>query len=328
MRPFYTFNSPATRRVSFSLLIGLMAVSMILLGGCDSSGGNGGDDSKTVTELTADTDNLSTLESAVKAANLASTLGNEDNTYTVFAPKNSAFSSIETGDLTGNSSLLSKVLKYHVIKGKEITASDISDEQSVSTLDGTQLVFNVESDGTVKVNGATVTKADVQASNGVVHLIDGVLLQNTNVVERASITPNFNILTKLVKKAGLTSTLSGSGPFTVFAPTDQAFLNKLDDSGNGKIEDGEIPPNAQSILEYHVVSGNVYYAADEPIASSSTKIPSGQTSATTAQGSNVIIDRSSSGIFINPNDENASVAAPDVDVSNGIVHGIDKVLIP
>ena len=325
------------RRVRFSLLIGLLAGSMLLLAGCDSGGSNGGDDSKTVTELTVDTGNLSTLESAVKAAGLASTLGNEDNTYTVFAPKNSAFGPIEADSLLNKDALLEKVLEYHVVEGQEITASDISDDQTVTTLDGTKLKFSVNG-STVEVNGATVTEADVQASNGVVHLIDGVLLQNTNVVERASITPDFNILTKLVKKAGLTSTLSGPGPdgqdgLTVFAPTDQAFLNALDaqsngGNGDGDIDNSEIPPNAGQILKYHVLD-DVFYAADEPSAPSGTQIPSGRTSGVgTLEGSNVTIDRSGSSVTINPGDDNAGVAAPDVDVSNGVIHGIDTVLIP
>lgn len=327
------------RRVRFSLLIGLLAGSMLLLAGCDSGGSNGGDDSKTVTELTVDTGNLSTLESAVKTAGLASTLGNENNTYTVFAPKNSAFSSIEDGDLTENSSLLNKVLTYHVVEGQEITSGDLSDgqTQTVETLEGADLTISKNS-GTVTVNGATVTTADVQASNGVVHLIDGVLLQRANAVERASISPNFSILTKLVRQENLANDLSGPGPdgqdgLTVFAPTDQAFLNALDaqsngGNGDGDIDNSEIPPNAGQILKYHVLD-DVFYAADEPSAPSGTQIPSGRTSGVgTLEGSNVTIDRSGSSVTINPGDDNAGVAAPDVDVSNGVIHGIDTVLIP
>lgn len=337
MRTFFSFDTPAMRRIRFSLLIGLLAGSMLLLAGCDSGGSNGsstnsgdGDDSpdsgtsgSTVTELTVNTDKLSTLENAVKAANLDDDLSADDKTFTVFAPVNSAFSNIEIGDLTGDDALLKKVLTYHVVSGKEIKAGDISDGQTESTLQGGDLTFNVESDGTVKVNGATVTKADIEASNGVVHLIDGALLKQTNAVERATIASSFSILQKLVGEANLGSTLSGPGPdgedgITVFAPTNNAFLTRYDDDDSGTIENDEIPPNAGNILKYHVLD-DVFFASD---------VPTSETDVPTLEGSNATVVRSGSDVTINPNDDNASVVTPNVDVSNGVIHGIDTVLIP
>ena len=314
-------------------------IDTVLMPGNESSGNDGGDDGNdggdngtgddndsqaTITGVAQSQNNLSTLVSALQAAGLDQNLDKEDRTFTVFAPKNSAFSSIETGDLTGNSSLLEKVLKYHVVVGQEITSGDISDgeTQTVETFEGKDLTIS-KNGGTVTVNGATVTTADVQASNGVVHLIDGVLLKRANAVERASISPNFSILTDLVEEEGLANTLSGPGPdgedgLTVFAPTDQAFLNALDSDDSGEIENDEVPDDAGDILKYHVLD-DVFFAGD---------VPTSETDVPTLEGSNATVVRSGSDVTINPNDDNASVVAPNVDVSNGVIHGIDTVLIP
>jgi len=304
------------RRVSFSLLIGLLAMSMIVLGGCDSSGDNGdadnGDDSgssSTVTELTVNTDNLSTLESAVKTANLASTLGNENNTYTVFAPKNSAFSSIEVGDLTGNSSLLEKVLKYHVVAGQEITSGDISngETQTVETFEGADLTISKDG-GTVTVNGATVTTADVQASNGVVHLIDGVLLDQANTAERASITPNLNTLTTALGATDQDQTLNNANnTFTVFAPSDAAFMPY---DVNFLTNNTDL---LSSVLGYHVVKGSAF---------TSDQLSDGDTF-TTLQGDKVTVSIDGGNVFV----EGAQVTTADVETNNGVVHLVDDALL-
>lgn len=325
MRITHGFSVDSMQRWT-SLCVAVLAFALVLVG-CDSNGSSGdsGDDgsSSTITKLAGNNGDLSTLTSALQAAGLDEDLNAEDQTFTVFAPKDNAFSAIEAGDLTGNSSLLDKVLTYHVVAGQEIAAGDISDGQTVTTLEGEDLTFAKEGDGTVKVNGATVTTADVQASNGVVHLIDGVLLKRANAVERASISPNFSILTDLVGQENLASALSGPGPdgedgLTVFAPTDQAFLDALDSNGNGTIDSDEVPDNAASILQYHVLD-DVFFASD---------VPTSETDLPTLEGSNATVVRSGSDVTINPNDDNASVVTPNVDVSNGVIHGIDTVLIP
>ena len=197
MRTSLSFNSPALRRVSFSLLVGLIAGSLLLIAGCDSNGGNGSDDESTITEIAQNDD-------------------------------------------------------------------------------------------------------------------------------------RFSILAGLVVEEGLNSNLSAEdASLTVFAPTDQAFLDALDDNDNGTIDDDEVPDDVGSILKFHVVDG-VFYAADEPTAPSGTQIPDGQTTPVpTLEGTDVTVERSGSDVKIkNPGGDDASVVEPDVDAENGVVHGIDTVLLP
>jgi len=272
----------------------------------------------TTTERAVLTPQLSTLTDAVVAAGLDDDL-NGDGPFTVFAPVDAAFGNIDAGELTADSDLLSKVLTYHVVAGSAIEAGDISDGQTAESLQGGDLSFSVDG-GTVRVNGIPVTTADIQTSNGVVHLIDGVLLEATTVTERAILTPTFSTLADLVVQAGLDDDLNGSGPFTVLAPTNQAFLDALDANDNGQIDGNEVPSQSQleSILTYHVIAGQ---------AVESSAISDGQ-SVETLEGSDVTFGVSGGTITVNPSAENATVAAPDVQVSNGIIHGIDTVLTP
>ena len=268
------------------------------------------------------TPDLSTLTSAVVAAGLDGEDGlRGDGPFTIFAPVNSAFEAIDTDALTGDADLLSRVLTYHVVAGARVTSDQLEDGQTVETLEGGELTIGV-GDG-VTVNGASVIAADIQTENAVIHLIDGVLLERTNVVERATLTPDFSILLDLVGEANLADALSGPGPdgedgLTVFAPTNDAFLAALDANDNGTIDAEEIPSNAADILQYHVLD-DVFFAAD---------VPTTETDLPTLEGSNVTVVRSDGNVTVNPNDEAASVVAPDVAVSNGVIHGIDAVLLP
>jgi len=270
------------------------------------------------TERAVLTPQLSTLADAVAAAGLADDLSGE-GPFTVFAPVDAAFGEIDAGELTADNELLTEVLTYHVV-GQSIAAGDISDGQTVETLEGADLTFAVDN-GTVTVNGIPVSTTDVQTSNGIVHLIDGVLLQSVDAVDRAILEPNFSILADLVVQAGLADALRGPGPdgedgLTVFAPTNDAFLAALDTNENGEIDDDEIPSNAGDILQYHVLD-DVFFAAD---------VPTSETALPTLEGSDVTVVRSDSDVTINPNAEAASVIAPDVTVENGVIHGIDTVL--
>ena len=173
------------------------------------------------------------------------------------------------------------------------------------------LSMYVEVDGGVYINGSTmVTTADIEADNGVIHVVDKVILPPT-VVDVAIANDNFTTLVQAVVKAGLVETLSGEGPFTVFAPTNDAFDALFTDLGISGLDDltaEQLVP----ILTYHVVSGNVL----------STDLTNGDV-ATLSEGNIVTVDLTS-GVMINE----AEVVAADVQTANGVVHVIDKVLIP
>ena len=272
--------------------------------------------------LVSETASLSTLGTALSAVGLDATLGDESTTFTVFAPEDASFAPYDVDYLLNDPTLLEEVLGFHVVQGAAVFAGDLSDGDTFTTVQGDEIEIAI-SDGTVFVEGAAVTTADVEASNGVAHLIDDVLLTNRTAVERATVTNNFSILADLVGEANLADALSGPGPdgedgITVFAPTNAAFLAALDANENGEIDAGEIPDNAADILQYHVLD-DVFFAAD---------VPTAETAITSLEGSDVTVVRSGSNVTINPNADNANVVAPDVEVSNGVIHGIDTVLIP
>jgi transforming growth factor-beta-induced protein len=272
--------------------------------------------------LVSETSSLSTLNAALGAVGLDATLADEAATFTVFAPEDASFAPYDVEYLLDNPTLLEEVLGFHVVQGAAVFSGDLSDGDTFTTVQGDDITISI-SDGNVFVDGAQVTTPDVAASNGVAHLIDDVLLTNRTVVERATVTSDFSILADLVGEAGLADALSGPGPdgedgITVFAPTNAAFLAALDANDNGTIDSSEIPSNAADILQYHVLD-DVFFAAD---------VPTSETALPTLEGADVTVVRSGSEVTINPNADDASVVAPDVEASNGVLHGIDTVLIP
>ena len=268
---------------------------------------------------------LSTLVAAVGAADASvnSALTDEGNEYTVFAPVNSAFEALDVDDVTADQALVTDLLNYHVVAGQAIASGDISNNQMVGTVEGGDLTFSVATDGSVTVNGVPVTTTDIQTANGVVHLIDGVLLSELNITQRVVADAAFSTLQTALEAAGEASTLEGTGPFTVFAPTNAAFVAALDADGSGAVEAGELPAAADlsDILLYHVISGS---------AIASTSLTDGQT-ATTATNSpdgNVLTFGVNGGVTVNPDDEAAAVTTADVAAENGVIHVVDTVLIP
>lgn len=133
---------------------------------------------KNIVETAVETSSLSTLVAAVQAADLVEALSDESAELTVFAPTNEAFAAIQdTVDvllLPENQADLQNVLQYHVVSGK-VMSTDLSDGMEVTALNGDTLVISI-TDGVVMINGAEVVIADVETSNGVVHVIDTVLV--------------------------------------------------------------------------------------------------------------------------------------------------------
>ena len=262
-----------------------------------------------------------TLVTAVQAAELEGALRGE-GPFTVFAPTDEAFNALPEGTLeelladpTGQ---LQQILLYHVVPGK-VMAADVSDGLEAETLQGSTVSFSVM-DGEVKINDATIVSTDIEASNGVIHVIDAVILppaeeeaaEELDIVDTAIAAGSFETLVTAVQAAELEGALRGEGPFTVFAPTDAAF-NALPD---GTLEELLADPTGdlQQILLYHVVPGRVM-AADV----------SDGLEAETLQGSTVSFAEGANGeLHINE----AVIVSTDIEASNGVIHVIDAVILP
>ena len=254
------------------------------------------------------------LVAALAHAELVSAL-QADGPFTVFAPTDDAFAAagidLATFDTEEENATLADILLYHVVSG-EVTASAVNDGMNAEALNGDDLSFTI-TDGVVMVNDATVTSADVMASNGVIHVIDKVLMPPADLGDIPTVAQGTGIHTSLVAavtQADLVATLQGDGPFTVFAPTDDAFaaagidLEALDtDEGKAALTD---------ILLYHVVAGEV----------PSSAVTDGLVAAA-VNGDDLSFTVGDS-VMVN----DATVVLADVPASNGVIHVIDKVLMP
>ncbi len=307
---------------------------------------------KTIVDTAVATDDLSLLVDALVQADagLVETLSG-DGPFTVFAPTNAAFAalldvlgddfnSLADFDTEEEKALLVKVLTYHVVAGTAAFSTDLSDGQMIETFQGENV--GVSLNGGVFITDATETNAevviaDVEASNGVVHVINKVLLPQEvldalatmslqTIVEIAVATDDLSLLVGALGQAdaGLVETLSGDGPFTVFAPTNAAFVELLDILGDdfnslSDFDTDEEKALLVSVLTYHVVAGTAAFSTD---------LSDGQNIAT-FQGEDVSINIKDGTVHVDDaTDENATVVLADVEASNGVVHVIDKVLLP
>lgn len=308
---------------------------------------------KTIVDTAVATDDLSLLvEALIQAdAGLVETL-NSEGPFTVFAPTNAAFvalletlgddfNSVADFDTDEEKALLTKVLTYHVVAGVSAFSTDLSNGQVIETVQGETISIALTDNG-VEIMDATETNAnvalaDVAASNGVVHVIDKVILPQEvldmlaamslrTIVEIAVDTDDLSVLVDALGQAdaGLVETLNGEGPFTVFAPTNDAFAALLDSLGEDYNSLADFDTEAEkelltTILTFHVVSGTAAF---------STNLSDGQTIAT-VQGENVGINIKDGTVHVeDASEDNASVIIADVEASNGVVHVINKVLLP
>jgi len=253
-----------------------------------------------------------TLVAAVKAAGLVGTL-KSDGPFTVFAPTDAAFAKLPKATLDSlllpaNKDKLTQILTYHVVP-KRFTAADVLKRKVFRTVQGQPLFLTGGAEEPM-VNGANLVKTDVRCSNGVIHAIDTVILPppaNQDVVDTLVSSGAFETLVTAVKAAKLVDTLKGSGPFTVFAPTDEAFA-KLPAGTLESLLRSENAAKLTGILTYHVVSGKA-------MAGDVIKIQE----AKTVQGQDLAIA---------PTVDGARVTYADIPCSNGIVHVIDTVMLP
>ena len=270
---------------------------------------------KNIVETAVAASDFKTLAAALKAADLVDALQG-DGPFTVFAPTDAAFARLPKGALEGllapkAKGTLQDILKYHVVAGA-IPAKSVVGQTFATTLNGQRLDIRVV-EGSVMIDNATVVKTDIICSNGVIHVIDAVVMPSTkSIVETAVGAGQFNTLVAAVKAAGLAETLMGPGPFTVFAPTDEAFA-KLP---AGTVESLLKPENLdklQTILKLHVVSGRVY--ADQALKAGE---------ATTLTGRVLPIRTVDGAAMVG----GAKIVGTDVESSNGVIHVIDTVLLP
>ncbi len=253
------------------------------------------------------------LVAAVVQAELLETLQG-DGPFTVFAPTDQAFADagidLAALDTPEGKQTLSDILLYHVV-GASVPAANVTECMTADAVNGQPLAFTV-GDG-VMVNDANVTTADVATSNGIIHVIDKVLTPTdtpNNLPRTAQCTGVHNSLVAAVIQAELLDTLQGTGPFTLFAPTDQAFADAGIDLAALNTDEGKA--TLSNILLYHVVAGAVPSSAVTECMS--TDAVNGQPLAFTVDGSVMVND--------------ATVTTADVNTSNGIIHVIDKVLTP
>ena len=284
----------------------------------------GGDDEpqRTIVEIAQNNPDLSILVEAVVAAGLTQTLST--GSLTVLAPTNAAFAALLTElgvtkeALLANKTLLTAVLSYHVL-GSKVARADVPVGKAITPLAGG--FFKIEATGGLKVTDgrnrvSNITATDIQASNGVVHLLDRVLLPaDKDIVATASALPDFSILVEAVTAAGLVSTLQGQGPFTVFAPTNAAFAALLAELGVTKEALFANKALLTSVLTYHVVPARVL-KAEVPVGSPITSVQ-GQTF--TVSASLAISDQRM---------RTSDIVAADVFTSNGVIHVVDKVILP
>jgi transforming growth factor-beta-induced protein len=296
------------------------AIAMVaFLASCSKDDDNTNMPAKNLVQTASSDDQFSILTAAITKAGLVSALEGT-GPFTVFAPTNDAFNTLfnQLGvngieDLSAET--LKPILLNHVISGN-VKAADVTTGYAATlnnTAPGQNMVkIFVEKTGTVMVDGSKVIIADIEASNGTIHAVDKVILP-ANVVTHAINNPNFSILVQAVVKAGLVDALSGTGPFTVFAPTNDAFnalFSKLGVNGIDDLTAEQLTP----ILLYHVVSGNVL----------ASQVTTGDVP-TLKEGSTISISANSMGVKLNGT---SNVIATDVQGTNGVIHAIDAVILP
>lgn len=279
----------------------------------------------TLAEIAASDTSFSFLLAAAVKAGLADELAGP-GPLTVFAPVNNAFraagfpnvAAVEAAD----AATLANILTYHIIAGT-VESGDVpvGPNAAVTMLNGDAAYTTVNSNG-VFINGVEVVTADVAASNGVIHIIEKVLMPPAgNIVETAAASADFTYLVAAVTRASegttdVAAVLSGTGPFTVFAPTNQAFIN----AGFATIEaiQAAEPDDLAAILTYHVIAARVF----------SSDLTNGATP-TTVNGGTVEIGLTSGATVKGATNTTASnIVATDVVATNGVIHVIDQVLLP
>ena len=307
------------------ILGGLAATALVTgCGGSDDPAPSTTANAQDIVELAQATPDLSILVEAVVAAGLVDTL-KAAGPFTVFAPTNAAFAGLLTelgltkAQLLADTALLKAVLTYHVLPAK-VEKAQIVPGKPITTVQGG--IFKVEAPGGVltitdgRNRLSKIVTTDIQAKNGVVHVIDKVILPaDKNIVQTAQSLPQFSVLVEAVVAANLQGTLSGAGPFTVFAPTNDAFTALLAELSITKAALLANTALLDKVLKYHVVPGRVL-KVDVPV----------NTPITTVQGETLSV--SAGFVITDQRARTSNIVLTDVLTSNGVIHAVDKVILP
>ena len=276
------------------------------------------------------------LVAAADKAGLVGALSNSSAQLTVFAPTDAAFNTLAVrlgfADAAAmvaalDAHSLAQILQYHVLPSRQAAADLVAGSSTQATLyefRGAPATLALNTTAGVRIrdavlNEATVTTADVAASNGVIHVVDSVLVPPgvLTVVQMAQANPAFSTLVQAVVAADLAGTLGGAGPFTVFAPTNDAFAAALGELG---LTPAQLlaSPDLAAILTYHVL-GAAVRAADVVALPKPALV-------TTVQGGTFTVEADLR--LVDGRGRSAGLVATDIEARNGVIHVIDNVLLP
>jgi len=325
------------------LSIFLLVHSILFATSASATGGG----CSSIAEIACSTDGFATLCAAVQAAGLDAALGGDD-TFTVFAPTDDAFGNLPSGTveaLLDDIPSLTNVLLFHAVAGKEVYAKDLECQETVEMANGEDSRTVCSSGDIFQKGGGNsrnqmprIVTTDIEACNGVIHVVDEVMLPKTifvgsedeeeeeeedkpdncsTIADIACNTDGFATLCAAVKAAGLAETLSG-GTFTVFAPTDNAFGNLPDGTVEALLDD---IPSLTDILLFHAVAGEVY--SSDLHCQGKVEMANGKDSRTVCKGGKIY--QKGSG---NSNNARPEIVTADLKACNGVVHVVSEVLLP
>ncbi len=300
-----------------NLLVAAMALISLSLshsaGGQERTQKTG--EGKDIVTTAVEAGSFKTLAAALTAGELVEALQGE-GPFTVFAPTDEAFAklpeeTLETLLKPENKALLVSILTYHVVSGS-VAAEQVVEMSAAGTLNGQRVDIATENDG-VQIDGANVVKADIACSNGIIHVIDTVLIPSSdNLVATADKAGTFGTLLAAAKAAGLVEALSSEQALTVFAPNDEAFAALP----AGTVKHLLKPENKEqlaAILKFHVVAGRVF--SPEVLEKGELETLQGGVLTATVENETAMIN-------------GAKILATDIDASNGVIHVIGSVMLP
>jgi len=306
----------------------LVLASVSLIAGCGGSDDDPIDESAGTIDTVAQEQGFTALLAAVEKAELGATLSDPNAEVTVFAPTDDAFNTLATNLGFADATVmvealpadaLRNILTYHALpaarSAEELSEAANASQATLYSFENQPSTLALESEDGVRITDAalttaTVTSADIGASNGVIHAIDKVMVPPgvLNIVQMAQVNPQLSSLVSAVVSADLQEALTVAGPLTVFAPTNDAFAA----APSGLTED-----QLRTVLTYHAVPSRVL-AADIPFG---TPVP-------TVALQTITINEGTPPTITDTTSAAARITATDVRASNGVIHVIDKVLIP